>query len=117
MRSAFIRVTSYVRFGEALERRAVVFPPLRPSRKTFDRLSRYDRLDPAASPRPAQPKPEVEPGSPMDAVAGMERLRAALDSLAEEVNRRGFVWGVDSARGHDMAGEASRGPDGRWRVL
>ena len=33
--AAFIRMTSYVRAGEALERHAAVFPPRRPSRRAW----------------------------------------------------------------------------------
>lgn len=81
MRSAFLRVTRYVRAGETLERHAVLFPPLHPSRKASDRLSRYDRLDPSAQPDPA-------PDGLGADVEGMERLRAALDDLADKVNAR-----------------------------
>lgn len=112
MKSAFLRVTSYVRGDEALERRGVVFPPLRPSRRATDSLSRYDRLDPAAPPRPAQEAPQVEPGSPMDAVAGMERLRAALDALAVKVAAAKQPH-IDEF-GRAMARGAS-GADGRCR--
>lgn len=110
MKAAFIRVTSYVRAGETLERRAVLFPPQRPSRRASASLSRYDRLDAAASPRPAQPEPQVEPGSPMDAVAGMERLRAALDSLGAEV----IVRTEEALRG--ARDEAWRDAARRWRL-
>lgn len=77
--AAFIRMTSYVRAGEALERHAAVFPPRRPSRRASAPLSRYDRLDPSAQP---EPSPGPAQGGPRARVDGMERLRDALDRLA-----------------------------------
>lgn len=79
MKSSFIRMTSYVRAGEALERHAAVFPPRRPSRRASAPLSRYDRLDPAARP---EPSPGPAQSGPRARVDGMERLRDALDRLA-----------------------------------
>ena len=77
--AAFVRMTSYVRAGEALERHAAVFPPRRPSRRASAPLSRYDRLDPDAQP---EPSPGPAQGGPRARVDGMERLRDALDRLA-----------------------------------
>lgn len=77
--AAFVRMTIYVRAGEALERRAAVFPPLRPSRRASAPLSRYDRLDPDAQP---EPSPGPAQSGPRARVDGMERLRDALDRLA-----------------------------------
>lgn len=83
--AAFIRMTSYVRAGEALERHAAVFPPRRPSRRASAPLSRYDRLDPDAQP---EPSPGPAQSGPRARVDGMERLRDALDRLGGEVLAR-----------------------------
>lgn len=97
----FVRMTSYVRAGEALERHAAVFPPRRPSRRASAPLSRYDRLDPAAQP---EPSPGPAQSGPRVRVDGMERLRASLADLEKRMKNAGFVVRDTSCRSSTFMG-------------
>lgn len=99
--AAFIRMTSYVRAGEALERHAAVFPPRRPSRRASAPLSRYDRLDPSAQP---EPSPGPAQGGPRARVDGMDRLRASLADLERRMKNAGFVVRDPSCRSSTFMG-------------
>lgn len=66
---------------EGQERRVVLFAPLEPTRRRSPDLSAYDRLDP---PRPVRPRRYGS--SRVEDLAGMDRLRAALDLMSDQVN-------------------------------
>lgn len=73
-----LRITTYRRAAESLDRHAVVMPSLQVTRRRSVPLSRYDRLDPE----------HVEPEVVVRVqVEGLDRVRAALDRLDEEMKQ------------------------------